>query len=358
MPEDVDGHAAVPDDDDAAQAPLLDERAALWAAQLTMLARRSDPAASARLREEVAADMPAIDEAARRWTRLGQDLAPTTVRVIGRRAWVRANLAGLRGAFDPLGDKLEGRRVVASRALGVQLGALLGLLSSKVLGQYVLPLGRDGGGELVVVGPNVLELGEDDPRLAVDVRRCVLLHEVTHRLQFDGAPWLGGHLQSLLDRYLEHTRLDTANLLEVGSRLPDAVTRVRDTGSVQPLLEVVLTPEQVEVMGEAQGLMSLLEGHGNAAMFDAGDGLVSDGQAVRDALAQRRGDITSKILTAVAGLETKRRQYREGEAFVRGVLDLGGVDALNHAFERADNLPGADEVDDPAGWLARVTAPT
>jgi coenzyme F420 biosynthesis associated uncharacterized protein len=342
--------------DDRHSPNLIDERVALWAARLTAPTGSGDPVASARLRAEVIADLPAIDEAARRFSHLGTDLGPTSVHVIGRIAWVRANLAGLRGAFDPLGDHLRGRRVVASRVLGVQLGALLGLLSGKVLGQYVLPLGRgrSGGGELVVVGPNVLELGEEDPQLAVDVRRTVLLHEITHRLQFDATPWLAGHLQGLLDRYLEHARLDPASLLEAAPRLPEAVARVRTSGTVQPLIEAVLTPEQVEVLAEAQGLMSLLEGHGNTVMFDAGDGLVADADAVREALAARRGDVTSKVLTAVAGLETKRRQYREGEAFVREVVELGGIDKLNLAFVRPENLPRGDEVDDPAGWLARV----
>lgn len=344
--------SGAPDD---ARPPLIDERVALWAARATSPTHRSDPLDSARLRAEVLADLPAIDEAARRWTRLGQGLGPTDVRVIGRLAWVRANLAGMRGAFDPLQERLSGRRQVASRVLGAQVGALLGLLSSKVLGQYVLPLGSpDAGGELVVVGPNVLELGEQDARLAVDVRRTVLLHEVTHRLQFDGTPWLGGHLRALLGRYLEHSRLDPAAVLEAAPRLPQAIAEIRATGTVQPLVEVVLTPEQVEVLTETQGLMSLLEGHGNAVMFEAGNGLVSDPAGVRDALAARRGDVTSKVLTAVAGMETKRRQYREGEAFVRAVLDLGGVDALNRAFERPENLPHGDEVDDAAGWLARL----
>ncbi len=342
---------------DGARPPLIDERTAVWAARLVSPTHRSDPVESSRLRAEVIADLPAIDAAARSWTRLGEDLPPTEVRVIGRVAWVRANLAGLRGAFDPLAERLSGRRQVASRVLGAQVGALLGLLSSKVLGQYVLPLGSpDAGGDLVVVGPNVLELGEDDEALAVDVRRTVLLHEITHRLQFDGAPWLGGHLRDLLGRYLEHSRLDPAAVLEAAPRLPQAIAEVKTTGTIQPLIETVLSPEQVEILAEAQGLMSLLEGHGNAVMFDAGDGLVGDPDGVREALAARRGDVTSKVLTAVAGLETKRRQYREGEAFVRGVLELGGVAALNRAFERPENLPHGDEVDDPSGWLARLDA--
>lgn len=334
--------------------PLVDERVALWAAATVAPSRRSDPVAVAALRAEVAADLPRIDAAARDWTGLGADLAPVTARVIGRAGWVRANLSSLRGVFEPLRQRLQRRHRMTSRVLGAQLGALLGLLSSKVLGQYVLPLGGPGGGQLLVVGPNVLELADDHGALATDIRRTVVLHEVTHRLQFDATPWLGDHLRGLLDRYMAHARLDTAALLEAAPRLPQAVAAVRDTGTIQPLLHAVLAPEQLEVIESAQGLMSLLEGHGNTAMFDAGTDLIGDPAGVREALASRRGDVTSKVLSAVAGMEMKRRQYREGEAFVRGVLERGGVDGLNQAFAAPDNLPRADEVDDPAGWLARV----
>jgi uncharacterized protein (DUF2342 family) len=92
-------------------------------------------------------------------------------------------------------------------------------------------------------------------------------------------------------------------------------------------------------------------------MFDAAaEDLIADPDAVRAALNDRRGDVTSKILTAVAGMEMKRRQYREGEEFVRGVLEVGGMTALNRAFDRAEHLPRGDEVADPSGWVARVSA--
>lgn len=337
--------------------PLIDEGVALWAARTIVPVRRHDPATVARLRDEIVGDLPAIDTAARRWTELGADLSPTSVRVVGRLAWVRTNLASLRGVFEPLRQRFGRRRAVASRVLGAQIGALLGLLSTKVLGQFVLPLGGPGGNQLLVVGPNVLDLAEQHGPLATDIRRAVLLHEVTHRLQFEANPWLGDHLRDLVDRYLAHARVDRTAVLEIAPRLPEAVIEVQRTGTIQPLLDAVLTPEQVEIIAEAQGLMSLLEGHGNTAMFDAGTGqLIADPDAVRAALDARRGDVTSRLLSAVAGMEMKRRQYREGEAFVREVLASGGVSALNRAFERPEHLPRADEVADPTRWVARVTA--
>ena len=338
------------------QTPIIDEGVALWAARMVLPPSSPDPDRVAELRREVAADMGAVDDAARAFSALGVDLPPTEGRVIGRLGWVRANLAAIRGAFDPLAERLRRRRTVAGKVLGAQLGALLGLLSTKVLGQYILPLGGPGGGQLVIVGPNLLSLADDHGPLAGDIRRSVLVHEVTHRLQFDGAPWLGDHLRDLLREYLDGTRLDPAAVLEVAADLPGAVSRVVTSGSATPLLQAVLTDEQYAVIMRAQGLMSLLEGHGNAAMYLGSDPVVDDSAAVREALDSRRGDVTSRILNAVAGLDMKRRQYADGERFVRSVIDRAGVTGLNHAFEGPDHLPGPDDIADPDAWLRRVGA--
>ena len=341
----------------AGGAPLIDTRVALRAASLLAPARRPEPGRVATLRTAVNDELPRIDAAARRFTDLGHDLAPTTVAVVGRTAWVRANLEVVAGAFEPLRERLEQRARASRYVLGMQLGALLGLLSTKVLGQYVLPLAGPGSGQLLVVGPNVLDLADQHGDVADEIRRTVVLHEITHRLQFDGCGWLADHLRGLVARYLEHTRVDGAQLAELAPRIPEALARARATGELKPLLETVLTDEQVAVIDAAQGLMSLLEGHGNATMYGAAEGLVDDPEQVREALASRQGDVTSKVLGAVAGLEMKRRQYREGEVFVTEVLESAGTDGLNLAFAAPDNLPSGAEIGAPATWLERVRSP-
>jgi coenzyme F420 biosynthesis associated uncharacterized protein len=307
----------------------------------------------------VTADTAAADAAARAWTGLGADLPPTRVRVVSRSGWVRANLTGLRGALDPLAERIAERsaspvRPLAAQALGVQVGALLGLLAGKVLGQYVLPLGGPGQAQLIVVGPNLLDLAGRYGDLADDIRRTVLLHELAHRLQFDGASWLGDHLRGLLTRYLDAARLDGGALLEALGRLPEVLRAVREDGTAQPLLHAVLNQEQRAVVDEAQALMSLLEGHGNATMYAAADRLVRDPERVRASLERRRSDLVSRLLTLVAGMELTRRQSQEGEVFVRAVVDQVGTRGLNRAFAGPSSLPTLDEIRSPERWLDRV----
>jgi len=248
---------------------------------------------AAALRAAVSSDLPLADRALREWSGLGQDLPPAEARIISRTAWVEANLVALRGAFDPLEAKLRGRRV-PRRVLGAQFGAILGLLSTRVLGQYVVPLAPDGGaGQLILVGPNLIEVLERAGPAADDVRRSVVLHELTHRLQFEAVPWLGTHLRDLIARYIGGARFDLGGLVEVGGRIVEALRSSRQGTTMPALAEVVLTAEQREVVTEAQALMSLLEGHGNAAMEGAATGVVRDPGQVREVLRRRRSDVVA-----------------------------------------------------------------
>jgi coenzyme F420 biosynthesis associated uncharacterized protein len=335
---------------------LVDLRVARATARLVLPTTDTTPADADALRDAVRAELPEIDAAARTWTQLGKDLPPTDVRVVGRMGWVEANLTVVTGLFDQVARRVQVRPAGSAQVVGAQLGTLLGLLSTRVLGQFVLPLAGPGAGQLVVVGPNVLDLARRSPGVADDLRRTVLLHEVAHRLQFDGVPWLGEHLRSLVGRYLDDGPTDPASILRITRRLPGAVVDAVRGGGMEPIMQALLTAAQVTTLDQAQALMSLLEGHGNATMHLATAGVVQDPEGVESALQARRDDLSSKILRQVAGLERKHRQYAEGEAFVRHVVDASGVPRLNRAFADPDHLPSPEEIADPAAWLARTSA--
>ncbi|MEX0705496.1 MAG: zinc-dependent metalloprotease [Nitriliruptoraceae bacterium] len=334
---------------------LVDEHVALWAAAVVIPRLRATPADVEDMRTRVAADVDELEDAARAWTGLAASAPRADVQVVGRRRWVELNLAAMRGMFEPLRPRLEGRPG-APQILGAQLGAMFGLLSSKVLGQYVIPLGGGGGGQLTIVGPNLLRLTQEHGALADDLRRAVLVHEITHHLQFEAAPWLAGHLRGLVAEYLADARLGRDAFGDVVERIPELVTRIRRDRTVSPLLEVVLTDDQRAVIDRAQGLMSMIEGHANTAMFDASAGLIAEPDRLRELLERRRTDVVSRILRAIGGLDLKRRQYRDGERFVREVIDLAGVRGLNRVFDGPDRLPDVDEVAEPSSWVARVRA--
>ena len=88
-------------------------------------------------------------------TRLPSTGAPQ-VDVVSRREWVENNVAVFAKLLAPAEEKLEGRggmgKRVAERVVAAEMGALLGLLSRRVLGQYemVLPTGDEDAGDVML----------------------------------------------------------------------------------------------------------------------------------------------------------------------------------------------------------------
>ena len=56
----------------------------------------------------------------------------------------------------------------------------------------------------------------------------------------------------------------------------------------------------------------------------------------------------------VLGMDAKLRQYREGAAFVRAVVNDGGMAAMNRVWADPGNVPTLGEIREPSLWLDRM----
>src|SRR3954463_11963638 len=203
---------------------------------------------------------------------------PARARVTDRAGWVRANIASfsrmLRPLTDKLGERMGNTRLTpfAQRATGAELGLLLGWMSTRVLGQYDLLIIEDENPDdqdiVYYVGPNIIALEKRFAFPPREFRLWLALHEVTHRAQFTGVPWLRPYFLGLVEQVVGGIEPDPEH---VARALKDAVRgragqAFRDGG----LLQVLAPPEQREALARIGGLMSLLEGHGDATMDRAG----------------------------------------------------------------------------------------
>jgi coenzyme F420 biosynthesis associated uncharacterized protein len=289
--------------------------------------------------------------------------APGHVRavVLDRREWVDSNLASMRNLLDPLmqrfGETMAhnpfapiGRRIAAT-----ELGALLGYVAQRVLGQYDVLVPDDRGEAVYYVGANVLGLEKRFAFRPRDFRLWIAIHEVTHRAQFVGVPWMREYFMSLVQKVFELVDPDPRTMARALSNAVEAIRRGQNPLDEGGLVSLIATDEQRGVLGQVQALMSLLEGHGNVVMTDLGAKHVAGEERMARVLHQRRqaGGIAQQV-QKLLGLEQKMRQYEVGEKFVRGVLDAGGPRAIDNAWVAPENLPVLAELDDPAAWLARV----
>lgn len=302
-------------------------------------------------------------------TGLCSSQGPARARVVDRAGWVHANLASFRRLLAPVGERVAARlgpavmmgpsRVVA----GMQLGVVLGWMATRVLGQYDLLLveGEDTDDQDVVyyVGPNVLALEHRYGLPPEQLRLWIALHEVTHRAQFTGVPWLRDHFRSLVDQTLAGIDPDPRQLLVALGRLADAIRAGRNPLGEHGLLSLVASEEQLTLVDRVQGLMSLLEGHGNVTMDRAGSGRVPEADRFSALLRERRSAASgaAKVLEMLLGMDAKMRQYQEGERFVAEVERVGGPELLRRVWQGPEWLPGRREIVEPARWIERCAAP-
>jgi coenzyme F420 biosynthesis associated uncharacterized protein len=299
-------------------------------------------------------------------TGLVSSAGPARAIVVDRFGWVEANIASFRRLLRPLSERLahESRRIrrsltpMSRAAAGVEVGLLLAWMSGRVLGQYdVLPGdGSEGGDAVYFVGSNVLSLEARHGFAPDQFRMWIALHETTHRVQFTGVDWMRQYFLDLVDRGTSLVMPDAHFVLD---RLRESVRALR--AGENPLAEggvvaLFASSEQLATLRDAQGLMSLLEGHSTVVMSQAAPLLVPSADQFAAVLSDRRTSATgvSRVVQQALGVEAKLRQYAEGEHFVRAVTAAGGPELFAEVWRESANLPTVEEIRDPDLWVARV----
>ncbi len=306
----------------------------------------------------------------RELTRLQSDAAVAPVRVVDRPVWIDVNCAGMAAVLTPLVDDLQARNerppgalatAVGSRATGVQAGAVLAFVASRVLGQY--DIFGPTGGQLLLVAPNIVDA---ERRLSVDpsdFRLWVCLHEVTHRLQFTAVPWLADYLRQQIGDFVSATDLDPEVLKDrLQSVLHGLTSAVRGSGrgagdaAGEGILALIQNPEQRLVLDRMTAMMSLVEGHAEYVMDEVGPSVVPSVATIRRRFGKRRKGTSplDRMLRRLLGLDQKMKQYADGRTFVSGVVAEVGMDGFNAVWSSPETLPRKAELGAPGDWVRRV----
>jgi coenzyme F420 biosynthesis associated uncharacterized protein len=324
-----------------------------------------------RLAEDFAELTAQAEDLVTRATGLVSAAGPARARVVDRGDWVRANLASFGRLLRPLTDRMAERLNeqrgamtlvggVSRQVAALEVGMLLGWMGTRVLGQYDLLITEDEDPDdqdiVYYVGPNVLALEKRYGFPPREFRLWLALHEVTHRAQFTGVPWLRGHFLSLVNQTLGAVDPDPKRFLDALVRVVEELRSGHnplDEGGIATLLA---SPDQRDLFGRIGGMMSLLEGHGDVTMDRAGEGHVPSAERFARALRERRrqGGSMAKLAQKAMGIDAKMKQYAQGEAFIAYVERHGGDGALDAAWRGPQWLPTLAEIRSPQEWLDRV----
>jgi len=318
------------------------------------------PVDRARLREDFAEVVPEAEKLAADTTGLAANGHPSRPWVMSRSEWLDRNLRSFEVVLAPVAERFappgsEGGTALRRKVLGTELGALVGYLSRRVLGQFDLFVPPDDEGTIYFVGPNIAGIERQHQFPERDFRLWIALHEVAHRLQFGGVPWLRGYVSGLVDGYLQSVNLDVRYLVDLARHAAEEVRAGRAEWRGMGWVTLLMTPEQRRTFAHAQAVMTLLEGHGNFTMNEVSRGRIPGAERFRRTLrARRQSRPVERAFQRAIGFEQKAKQYDFGERFVSIVAARVGIDGFNLVWDRPENLPTLEELARPDEWLARV----
>jgi coenzyme F420 biosynthesis associated uncharacterized protein len=292
--------------------------------------------------------------------------------LVDRPGWIAANLHTMRPTLAPLTQHLSAGsgplagplRSASGLLLGVQVGALAGMLSQRVLGQYELSLlDSEEPPRLLLLAPNLAHAART---LSVERDELVLwvsIHEITHAVQFSGAPWLRGYLGGILEQLIESLQVTIAD--PVGGELSRLGQWASNLGEMRQFVErarrgelmrLTLGEDRWALVERVQAAMSLIEGHAEHTMDAVGADALASLPRLRAAMTRRRESrgLPWRVLERLLGLELKLRQYETGRRFCDAVVNAAGPHALALAWSGPETLPSPAELERPALWVTRV----
>jgi coenzyme F420 biosynthesis associated uncharacterized protein len=331
------------------------------------------PGARAQLQAQYEAMLRDIEKPIATYTGNDLSLANTTIEVLDRQGWIRANMVNFRAMLQPVEDfyrESVGRsrygappafQQAARLMLSSQVGVLVGYLARRVLGQYdIALLGDDAppGGKLYFVEPNLRQVEETLGLPPDELRRWIALHEATHAHEFELYPWVRNYLNGSLRQYLRLLIDDMRGQNEASTLLTIANRFVANLRHGHNVINALMTPQQRELMSRLQALMALAEGYSNHVMNNVGREVLPNFKLIHERVEHRQRDRSQveQLFLKITGLSLKMEQYRLGERFVDQVVEQRGIAFANRAWQSLEALPTEAEIRDSGRWIARMEA--
>jgi putative hydrolase len=361
-----------------AQGPLNWEVArqlATWAATEGQTEPNPDPLARIRTEELLrVADMYAAEATGMATSRRGW----LGLRCVTRAEWASTTLSSwkdvltrLASSLSPTGealappgevnpmDQLLGNlpQVIGPLVLGAQAGTMVGHLANRAMGQYDLPMPAPSNDELMAVPAAVDGFAAEWGLAPDDVRMYVCLRDVVYHAVLS-RPHVANYLQDHLFAYADafEVPMDAIEQRLSGLDPTDPMSFQQSLGDPEAFLGDIQSDQQRRLLVTFRAFQTALAGYSDYFIDQVGQRLVGTYSLVSEAFRRRRLEDGpgQRVLGRLLGIEVDQAMVDKGHAFVAGVVERAGQEALARLWEAAPNLPTPAEVDAPGLWLARI----
>src|ERR1700730_3802930 len=244
-------------------------------------------------------------------------------------------------------------------AFGSQLGQALGRLSREVLTStdIGLPLGPKGVAAILPDALDSFASGLEQPRS--EILTFLAAREAAHHRLFSHVPWLARQLLGAGEAFAKGMKIDMSGIEDFAAGFNPA--SLTDPSQMEQLLsqgifEPKATPEQTAALERLETLLALIEGWVQTVVADALGDRIPGTSALSETLRRRRatGGPAEQTFATLVGLELRPRKLREAAALWERLTEAVGSDARDAIWQHPDLLPGADDLDEPAGFIDRI----
>ena len=274
------------------------------------------------------------------------------------RGWAERNLESFGTLVEPFASSVAADGPAAplmaqlSPALiGLQVGSLVGSLSTWVVASFDAGLPQEHPGPISIIVPNIRSMTGTDDLDEREVRLWIVANEVAFRA-VSQLPWIHDHLHHLATAYADAVRIDPTMLsgLMAGGSDPVAIEQaIQEAGGLEGLIggEEAETPrlEMEAFLGAITGCGRLLARRAVADLAPDFDRISASRDAARE---------TTEAVPALGVGPIPPEATRLGDVFNQEVERRYGEDALETLWADPSRMPSAAELRDPTAWAARV----
>ena len=264
---------------------------------------------------------------------------------------------------EELSESLKGAsdimRSAGAMMFAMQLGQALGLLSREVITgtEIGLPIYVEQRPAFVLQNlqefVQSLELGPDKDQAYI----YIVLRELAHTRLFRHSRWLREKVVAQIREYASGITFDTSRMEELSEDFdpqnPQELQAALESGAF--LAE--RSPSQQAALDSIETNLALIEGWVDAVTSDAARRLPK-GEAIREAIRRRRvsGGLAERTFQTLVGLELRPKRMREASELWRQIGEALGHEKRDALWDHPDLLPTAQDIDNPAKFVARLKA--
>lgn len=251
------------------------------------------------------------------------------------------------------------RRVHGS-LFSVQVGQGIGTLATHVLSGCEPSLPLVATPVVALLPRNLRDYADGLEIEAGEVLLHQAVREVARARLFHAVPWLGPHLLAVVRDYASGIVIDTeaieANLASIDPSDPTAVQSALEGQLFAPPER---SPAQEQALRRLEATLALVEGWVDTVTAAAVAGHLPHAEALGEAIRRRRanGGPAEQTFGALVGLELRPRRLRDAVNLFAALESAGGAELRDRAWSHPDLAPSAADLDDPLGYVERLTTP-